>query len=62
MDFPGDSVVKNVCNAADSPLVPGLGRAPGERNGYLLWYSCLNNSMNRGAWRAAVHGVVKSQK
>jgi len=41
--------------------IPGLGRYPGEENGYSLQYSCLENSMNRGAWRAAVHGVAKSQ-
>ena len=40
--------------------IPGLGRSPGERNGNLLQYSCLDNSMDRGAWRAIVHGVAKS--
>ena len=42
-------------------LIPGLGRSPGEGNGYPLQYSCLGNSMDRGAWRATVHGVEKSQ-
>ena len=37
-----------------------LGRSPGERNGYPLQYSCLENSMDRGAWRATVHGVTES--
>ena len=37
------------------------GRSPGEGNGYALWYSYLGNPMNRGAWRAIVHGVTKSQ-
>ena len=37
--------------------VPGLGRSPGERNGYPLQYSCLKNPMDRGAWWATVHGV-----
>jgi len=41
-------------------LIPGLGRSPGERNGNLLQYSCLENPMDRGAWWATVHGVAKS--
>ena len=48
-------------NARDMGLIPGLGRYPGERNGNALQYSCLENSMDRGAWRATVHGVSKSQ-
>ena len=40
---------------------PFLGRSPGEGNGYPLQYSCLENSMDRGAWQARVHGVAKSQ-
>ena len=40
--------------------MPGLGRSPGEGNGTPLQYSCLENPMDRGAWRAAVHGVAKS--
>ena len=39
--------------------IPGLGRSLGEGNGYPLQYSCLENSMDRGAWRATVHGVTK---
>ena len=39
--------------------IPGLGRSPGEGNGKPLQYSCLENSMGRGAWRATVHGVAK---
>ena len=38
-------------------LIPGSGRFPGERNGYLLQYSCLENPMDRGAWWATTHGV-----
>ena len=39
-------------DAGDTGLIPGLGRSPGEGNGYLLQYSCLKNSMDRGTWRA----------
>ena len=41
--------------------IPGLGRAPGEGNGYPFQYSYLGNPMDRGAWWATVHGVTKSQ-
>ena len=41
--------------------IPGLGRFPREGNGYPLQYSCLENSMDRGAWWAMVYGVAKSQ-
>ena len=54
-------VKKSACNAGDSGLILGLGRCPGERNGNPLQYSCLENPMDRGAWRAAVHGVTKSR-
>ena len=47
--------------AKDLGSIPGLGRSPGERNGKALQYSGLDNSMDRGAWQAAVHGVTKSQ-
>ena len=40
-------------------LIPGLGRSPGEGNGNPLQYSCLGNPMDRGDWRAIVHGVAK---
>ena len=57
--FPGASVSKaSACNAGDLGLIPGLGRSPGERNGNPLQYSCLENSIDRGAWRAIVHGVT----
>ena len=58
--FPGDSVVKNLCNAGDTGLIPGLGRSPGEGNGNPLQYSSLGNLMDRGAWQAIVHAVTKS--
>ena len=51
----------NVGNARDVGLIPGLGRSPGGGNGNLLQYSCLGNPMDRGAWWATVHGVMKSQ-
>ena len=41
---------ESACNARDPDLIPGSGRFPGERNGYPLQYSCLENSMDRGAW------------
>ena len=62
MGFPGDSVVKNPpANAGDAGSIPGSGRSPGGGNGNPLQYSCLENSMDRGAWQATVHGVTKSQ-
>ena len=39
----------------DEGLIPGPGRSPGEGNGYPLWYSCLENSMDRGVWQVTVH-------
>ena len=51
---------KSACNAGDPGSIPGLGRSPGEGNGNPLQYSCLENPMDRGAWRATVHGVTKS--
>ena len=60
--FPGSSAGKeSTCNAGDLGLIPGLGRSPGEGNGYPLQYSCLENPMDRGAWQATVHGVTKSR-
>ena len=62
MGFPDSSVGKeSVCNAGDSGLIPGSGRSPGEANGYPPQYSCLGNSMDRGACHATVYGVTKSQ-
>ena len=59
--FPGGSDHKeSACKAGDMGLIPGLGRPPGEGNGNPLQYSCLENSMDRGAWQAIVHGVAKS--
>ena len=54
-------MVKNPpANAGDSGSIPAPGKSPGEGNGNALQYSCLGNSMDRGARRAAVHGVAKS--
>ena len=55
-------MVKNLlANARVSSSVPGSGRSPGEGNGYQLQCSCLENPMDRGAWRAMVHGGAKSR-
>ena len=51
----------NAGDKGDAASFPGLGRSPGVENGNPLQYSCLKNSMNRGAWRATVQGVTKSQ-
>ena len=59
--LPGSSDGKeSACNAGDLGLIPELGRSPGEGNDYPLQYSCLENSMDIGAWRATVVGVAKS--
>ena len=50
----------SACNEGDSGSIPGLERSPGEGNGNPLQYSCLKNSMDRGAWWVTVHGVTKS--
>ena len=61
MGFPGGSDGQDfACNARDLGLIPGLGRSPGEENGYPLQYSCLENSMNRGVGQATVYGVQES--
>ena len=54
MGFPGGSDDKeSACKAGDPGSIPGLGRTSGEGNGYLLQYSCLENSMDRGAWQTS---------
>ena len=63
MDFLGSSDDKeSVCNAGKSDSILGSEKSPGEGNGNPLWYSCLENSINRGVWWATVQGVAKSQK
>ena len=62
LGFPGGSDgEESACNEGDLGSIPGLGRPPGEGNGNPLQYSCLENSMDGGTWRAIVHGVTKSQ-
>ena len=62
--FPGGSLVRNLpANAGavrDLGLIPGSERSPGGGNGNLLQYSCLENPMDRGAWRATVHRIAES--
>ena len=58
--FPGSSDGKeSACNASDPGSIPGLGRCPGEGNGYPVQYSCLENSMDRRGWQATVHRIAK---
>ena len=61
--FPDGSDGKaSAYNVGDPGSIPGLGRSPGEGNGNPLQYSCLENSMDREAWQATVHGVTKSRE
>ena len=61
LGFPGGSDGKeSACNAGDLGFIPGLGRSPGEGSGYPLYYTCLENSIDRGDWRATVQGVAES--
>ena len=61
LGFPGGSDGKeSACNMGDQGSIPGLGRSPGEGTGYPLQYSCLESSMDRGAWQATDHRVTKS--
>ena len=54
-----DSIIESACNAGDLESVSRLERSPGEGNGYSLQYSCLESSMDRGAWQPTVYGVTK---
>ena len=61
MGFPdGSDGKESMCNAGDQGSIPELGRSPEEGHGYQLQYSCLENSMDTGAWQARVNGVTKS--
>ena len=69
MGLPGGSAVKNLStNTRDTGSVPGSGRSPGEGNGNLLQYSCLENPMSRGAWQTTCnhkrvgHGLAIKQQ
>ena len=58
--FPGRSDGKeSACIVGGLGLIPGVERSPEEQNGYPLWYSCLENSMHRGAWWATVQGMQR---
>ena len=59
-NFPDGPVVKNLsANVGDGDSIPELGRSPGEGHGNSLQYSCWGNPMDRGAWKATVHGVAQ---
>ena len=61
LDLPGGSNgEESACSAGDPGSIPGLGRSPGEGDGYPFQYSCLKNSMDRGAWQVTVHGVANN--
>ena len=61
-DFHGGSDGKeSTCNKGDTGSIFESGRSTGEGNGNPLQYSCLENSMDRGEWRATVHGITKNQ-
>ena len=57
----GSDGEESASNSRDLGSIPASGRSPGEGNGNPFEYSCLENSMDRGAWRATVHGVTKSR-
>ena len=57
----GSDSKESTCNAGNLGSILGLGRSPGGGQGNPLQYSCLENPMDRGAWRPTVHGVAKSQ-
>ena len=60
MGFPGGSEGKeSTCNAGDLGAILGVGRSPGRGNGNPVQYSCQENFMDRGAWRAIVHGAAR---
>ena len=62
LGFPGGSEGKeSACNEGDQGSIPGSGRLPGKENGYPLWYSCLENSTDRGGWWATAHGVTEGR-
>ena len=61
LGFPGGTDgEESACYVGDLGLIPGSGRSPGEGNDNALQYSYLENPMDKGAWRATVHGVTKN--
>ena len=56
----GSEGKESACDAGDPDSIPGLGRSHGEGNGNPFQYSCLKNSMGRGAWQVTIHGITKS--
>ena len=59
LGFPcGSDGKESACNARDPALISGSRRSPGEENDNLLQYSCLENSIDRGAWQSTVHGII----
>ena len=61
LDFPGGSDGReSASHAGELGSIPGSGRSFGEKNGNPIQYSCLENPMDRGAWRTSVHGVAKT--
>ena len=58
--YDGSDGKESACSGGDPGLIPGSGRSPKEANGNPLQYTCLKNSMDRGAWRSTVHGVTES--
>ena len=62
MGFPrGSDGKESACDVGDPGLIPGLGRSPGERHGYALQYSCLENPMDRGAWWVQSLGLQRGR-
>ena len=61
IDIDTHTRIYSACNARDPGLIPRSGKSPGEKHGKPLQYSCLENSVDRGAWWATVHGVTKNQ-
>ena len=61
MNVVGSDSKESACRVGDPSLILGLGRSPGEGNDYPFPYSCLENSMDQGAWQAVVPGVAKTR-
>ena len=56
----GSEGKESACDAGDPDSIPGLGRSHGEGSGNPFQYSCLKNSIGRGAWQVTIHGITKS--